>query len=153
MSPSQFHRLSLARMTTSSVGLRASSTIVRPAILDRIFVTVSFSLCRACADSFQASHPYRRVWRGRWIYERLCCHLDPSFEVPPPAATGRTLGRAPRCAFQSRKILRNAMYYIFGNAKLSSMIELALCKQPCLRNTLVQQRFQLSHGKGRSLSM
>ncbi len=61
MWPSQFHLLSLVHMTTFAAGLRVSSAIVRPVILDSIFDTVPFSLRRACADSFQASHPYRRV--------------------------------------------------------------------------------------------
>ncbi len=61
MWPSQFHRLSLACKATSSAGLQASSAIVRAVILDRIFDTVLFCLRRACADSFQASHSYRRV--------------------------------------------------------------------------------------------
>ncbi len=61
MWPSQFHRLSLACVTMSGVCLWASSAILRPVILDSIFDAVPFTLRRSCTDSFQASHPYRRV--------------------------------------------------------------------------------------------
>ncbi len=61
MWPNQFHRLSFAGMTTSNVGLRTSSAIVRPVFLDSTIETVLFSFRRACADSFKASHPYNKV--------------------------------------------------------------------------------------------
>ncbi len=58
---SQFNRLSLARITASSVGSRVSSPIVRSVIPDRIPDTAPLSSRRICAVNFHYSHPYRRV--------------------------------------------------------------------------------------------
>ncbi len=46
----------------------------------------------------------------RWLHERLRCLPGTSFEVSPPAATERTLGYAPNCAFQRRKIFFAALF-------------------------------------------
>lgn len=56
---SQFHRQSHARINRSSVGLRTSSAIDRPVILESIFYTVPFILHLKCLVGFQTSHPYR----------------------------------------------------------------------------------------------
>ncbi len=58
---SQFQRWSLARITTSTEGCRASSAMVLPVILDRILDAVEFSLRRTAWVSFQLSQRYRRV--------------------------------------------------------------------------------------------
>ncbi len=50
-----------ARITTFIAGLRVSSAIVRPVILDSIIETLPFSLRWTCADNFEDSYPYRGV--------------------------------------------------------------------------------------------
>ncbi len=61
MRPIQFHRLSLARITTSIVGSQASSAMARPVILDNIFETVPCIFRFSCSDNLQDSHLYRTV--------------------------------------------------------------------------------------------
>ncbi len=103
MCPSQLHRWSLIFIRIFADGVRVSSAILRPVILERILDTALFSFrfvsMRMSKSTFSQSlmvtldsHPHLHVAIRRWRNipqrrGRLLCLLCCSSEVPPFAAT------------------------------------------------------------------
>ncbi len=59
-------------------------------------------------------------WRSQWFHGGLYCLLDSSFQVPSPATTGGTLGRAPKRTSQSRNIFYSSWLH---TTELSSTLQ------------------------------